>query len=228
MIALAFALLSLICLSLAAFAGLKGILLLWPAVAFGVVAYAYATNNPGLLGKRTDTGDIDVVQKALLLPFFVLTWGSWWILRATSKEEPCDQILAGLWIGRRPLSRELPEDTELIIDLTAEFEPARDIELDDYRRYHCLPMLDASAAHPEAFKELVLYVANDPPIGSVYVHCAQGHGRSAAFVAAVLIARDIAVDVEEAMGIISAKRPNVGLAPAQVMFLSKLDLRRPR
>ena len=227
MLALAFALLSSICLALAAFAGVKGIILLWPAVAFGVVAYAYKANNPGLLGKRTDTGDIDVVLKLLLLPFFGLTWGSWHILRATSKEDACNQILSGLWIGRRPNARELPEDVELIIDLTAEFEPARDIEFDDYRRYHCLPMLDASAAHPEAFRDLVLQVANDPPIGSVYVHCAQGHGRSAAFVAAVLIARDIAVDVEEAMGIISAKRPGVGLAPDQIAFLSRLDL-RPR
>ena len=55
-----------------------------------------------------------------------------------------------------------------------------------------------------------------------YVHCAVGHGRSAALVAAVLLARGRAASVDEAEAQMRQKRPRVGLGPSQKALLNRL------
>ena len=57
--------------------------------------------------------------------------------------------------------------------------------------------------------------------GSVFVHCANGHGRSAAFAAALLLRRGLARDVAEAMGIIRRARPACRLNPVQTALAGR-------
>src|SRR3569623_1658332 len=59
--------------------------------------------------------------------------------------------------------------------------------------------------------------------GPRYVHCAQGHGRSAALVAAVLIARGLAADVDAAERQMTHARPRVGLKPVQRALVRRLE-----
>jgi predicted protein tyrosine phosphatase len=51
--------------------------------------------------------------------------------------------------------------------------------------------------------------------GGVLIHCAQGHGRSAALAAALLIARGVVEDLEGAERLLIASRPKVRLKPSQ-------------
>jgi protein-tyrosine phosphatase len=103
-----------------------------------------------------------------------------------------------LWVGRRPLCHEIPADCRWVVDLTAEFWTARGVcgNGDGARRYLCRPVLDGHVADVRTFVQTVREVAALD--GGLYVHCAQGHARSAALAAAIMIARGLADDVDDA------------------------------
>src|SRR5262249_61733342 len=88
------------------------------------------------------------------------------------------------------------------------------------RTYLCLPTLDMSAPDEKVFQHLVSRVVGWQ--GTVYVHCAAGHGRSATVAAAVLIARCLAGSVEEAEHLMRKVRPGIRLAPAQRSLLRRI------
>jgi protein-tyrosine phosphatase len=196
--------------------GYWGWALLWPALSFVIVAAAYAGLGPTVFGKRPD-GRLAGWAVALLLPYLVLTWALWRWLRRLGKEPCCHEVAPGLWLGRRPLPDEVPAGVDLVVDLTAEFPEPRGVC--DGRTYLCLPTLDTLAPDERAFGELVRRVAGWP--GTVYVHCASGHGRSATVAAAVLIARGLAGDVNEAEAMLRRARPGVRLKKAQRELLAK-------
>src|SRR5438046_497691 len=75
----------------------------------------------------------------------------------------------------------------------------------------------ASVPEARAFLHVVQTIlASSQP---VYIHCAQGHGRSAIVVAAVLIAKGLASDVESAERLIRERRPSVKLNRRQREFV---------
>ena len=80
-------------------------------------------------------------------------------------------------------------------------------------------LLEAAAPNLRAFDKRIRTLAHSS--GPVYVHCALGHGRSALVVAAVLIARGLASNADEAQARVKAARPGLGLNKAQRAFLSK-------
>jgi protein-tyrosine phosphatase len=127
------------------------------------------------------------------------------------------EVRPGLWIGRRPLGGEIPEAARLVIDLTCEFGelPAA---IGD-RRYVNLPTLDAGTPDAAQFRAAVREALGCE--GGVYVHCALGHGRSALFVAALLMARGDADSVEDAEARIRAVRPAVRLNGLQRRFVER-------
>jgi protein-tyrosine phosphatase len=57
--------------------------------------------------------------------------------------------------------------------------------------------------------------------GPVYVHCAQGHGRSATFAAAWLLAAGSAKDARDAVEKLRSKRPLVRLTVGQFGALAQ-------
>jgi protein-tyrosine phosphatase len=77
----------------------------------------------------------------------------------------------------------------------------------------CVPTLDARATDDAAFGAVLDRVTAAE--GPVYIHCAYGFGRSAALVAAVLIRRGLARDVDEAVAMLAKARPGVRLYPRQ-------------
>ena len=190
--------------------------LLWPTVSFALVGAAYAGAGVWMFGKRAN-GSMHPLALTVLLPFLLFTWTLWHLQRLTTRRPPNGQPAPGVWIGRRPLFGELPDPTATVIDLTAEFRVARG--LCQGGRYRCLPMLDASVPELSAMKSLISDLAAAP--GSLYIHCAQGHGRSAMIVAALLIARGHASSADDALSQLRSVRPRVRLNARQRALLDR-------
>jgi protein-tyrosine phosphatase len=213
--AIVFTLLSLVLALYALILQGPGWLLLWPAFSFLWVAGAYAGLGARLLGKRPN-GQMAWWSLPLLFPYLLLTWGLWHLHRLTSSEDPWNEVAPGIFLGRRPLPGELPAGVTLIIDLTAEFSEPRAVRMG--RTVICLPVLDAHVPRVAELWALIERVANHP--GPVYLHCALGHGRSALAACALLIARGLARDAEEAESLVRKARPAARLNRVQRSLLS--------
>lgn len=191
--------------------------LVWPAVAFAVVAIGYAGAGPRVFGKRSD-GRLHWLNFVAVLPFLLFTWGVWHLLLLVLREPVWNELAPGVFLGRRALAHELPPDIGLVIDLTAEFIEPHGVRTG--RVYRSLPVLDDGLPDVKQLAELAREAAGFA--GRVYVHCAQGHGRTGLFAAAVLLARGAAKDASEAIRLVRTARPGVRLKPAQRRCLERL------
>ncbi|MCP3140243.1 phosphatase domain-containing protein [Pyxidicoccus xibeiensis] len=193
------------------------LLLLWPAVSFGLVALAYAGAGPRLFGKQPD-GRLRPWALAALLPYLLLTWATWHLARRLSREPTHAQVVPGLFVGRRLLPGELPPGTHTVLDLTSEFPEPEGIRRACH--YVSLPILDASTLPVGHVAPVLRELATLP--GPLYVHCAQGHGRTGMIAAALLVARGDAKDAADALAHVRRVRPGVRLSPAQWRALEEL------
>lgn len=189
-------------------------LLLWSGGSFLAVAAAYALQKPRVFGKRSD-GTMAPLPCLLLLPYLGLTWLLWYGQTRFSREAAWDEVVPGLWLGRRVSAEQMPFGVMLVVDLTSEFGEPRSVR--QGRHYLCLPALDDAAPEREAFQDAVQKVSGWE--GGVYVHCALGHGRSALVVAAVVMARGLAATPMEALALLHRVRPGVRLNQAQKALL---------
>ena len=199
--------------------GIFGWLLFWSGVNFVIVGAAYGGLGPRVLGKRAD-GTLAWPNIVLLLPYFLLTWMLWYGQQRITREPSANEVIPGVWLGRRPLSeRELPPSVGVIADLAAEFWEPRAIRIGQ-RTYLNLPTLDAATPTVPEFTALVttLAAATTP----IYIHCALGHGRSALIAAAILLRRKLADDARQAEAMVNHARPGVELNRAQREFLSNV------
>jgi protein-tyrosine phosphatase len=220
--AVTFAILAMVLIIDATYVGGWAWLLGWPAASFLIVALAYARADPRLLGKRPG-GTIVLWAMVLHLPYFALTWGVWYFQRWLSRAAPAHEVAPGVWVGRRPLPRELPNTVTLVVDLTGEFRELAGVRVG--RTYICLPTLDATAPRPADLRRAVAMVSKWD--GPVYIHCALGHGRTGMFAAAVLIARGLVPDVRAAIELLQASRPGIRLNPAQRQCVEALATTDP-
>ncbi|UJR79765.1 dual specificity protein phosphatase family protein [Sandaracinus amylolyticus] len=184
--------------------------LTWPALAVIAVGLGYLGLGPGVFGKRDD-GTLRTPHFVLLFPYHVVAWMrvKWDAWRR--REDAWNEVAPGLYLGRIVGAEGLPPGTRVVVDLTSEF--ACGAAMRDGRDYHCLPALDTSVPRYSDFARLARAIAAHE--GPVYVHCAAGHGRSATFAAALLIARGQAGDVDEAEAKLREARPTVHLHRGQ-------------
>lgn len=197
------------------------LLLLWPAASFGLVALGYAILGPRVMGKDA-LGNYHWWSRIILLPFRLFTLGGWYFGRLLAGGTPHAEIAPGLWLGRRVRADQLPGDTRLIIDLTSEFCEPRGVR--DGREYVCIPALDARVPDEAACRKAIERIST--ATGGVYIHCAQGFGRSATVAAIVLISRGDCRDVDEAERRLAAVRPGVRLNRRQRDFVRRLTRKR--
>jgi protein-tyrosine phosphatase len=189
----------------------------WPGVSFALVALAYLGLGPGVFGKRA-SGSLAWWSTLLLLPYLLLTWLTWHLVRRLTREDCYNEVAPGIFVGRRPLPGELPPEVSLLVDLTAEFPAHPQVRAG--REYLAAPMLDAGIASEAAFRKLVEHVARWK--GPVYIHCAQGHGRAGTVAAAVLVAKGLHSTPEAAVDALRQVRPKLSLAKNQFKFLKQI------
>lgn len=191
-------------------------LFFWSGVSFIIVGVAYGGLGAKVFGKKSN-GTISKWSLFLLLPYFLLTWMIWHIQRLISKEDCCNEIAPGIWLGRRAFDNELPNNISLIIDLTAEFpEPPNAIS---GKTYICIPTLDTSVPPEWVFQQLIHTICCWQ--GNVYIHCALGHGRSATVAAGVLLAKGLVDNFNQAEKLLLTARPQIKFSPYQKNMLKK-------
>lgn len=196
----------------------------WPALSVSVVGLGYLGLGPRVFGKRDD-GTIAPANLVLLFPYHVVAWLRLRLDALRAKEDPWNEVAPGLFLGRRLTSiDELPPATAAVIDLTAEFRATPGIR--ERCEYRTLPTLDTAAPDYEAFRELTRWAAAHP--GPVYVHCAAGHGRSAALAAGVLVLRGEVADAKAAEAYLKKARPLVSLHRAQRVVVDRLAADRKK
>jgi hypothetical protein len=193
--------------------------LAWCGVSFFVVGVAYLIGYVGIFGKRA-SGELGI-PAWLLGPFVVLTWLSWRLTVAFSRENPSDPVTPELLLARRLRPHEVPASVDIIVDLTAEFRESPGVI--GARTYHNLRALDASVPSPAALDALLAALPADKV---VLVHCAQGHGRTAVFAACWLMHHRRAASAEAAIAACVAARPGVSMSPVQRAFVRDFATRR--
>jgi hypothetical protein len=180
-----------------------GLLLFWPAGSLAIVGGIYISGRAELFGKKD--GTMPAAMIALLAPYIALARlnALWWTRRASL----ADEIVAGVWLGRFPRSRER-DDLGIVsmVDVTAEF-PA-DITGVVYRG---VPMLDLLAPDVDRLDSAVHAIDELQTSRPTLVCCALGYSRSASAIAAWLVASGRATSVDEAIEQIRLRRPRIAV-----------------
>lgn len=199
-----------------------GLAFLYPAFSFGLVSLGYMGWGAWMLGKRRDGGR-RWWGYVLGGPFLVfMRLGRQLLWKLNHREPAYDEVAEGVYVGRWLRLAHLPEDVTLVVDLTSELNASPCVRSRS-GQYLCLPTLDGSAPSSAELRALLEQIAEHE--GTLYVHCAAGHGRSAMVAASVLVRRGVASDVTEAMALMKKARPKVRLVRTQSRRASEaLDL----
>ncbi|OGQ79806.1 MAG: hypothetical protein A2289_01975 [Deltaproteobacteria bacterium RIFOXYA12_FULL_58_15] len=195
---------------------LAGGFLGWPALSMLLLGVGYARGDARVFGKQPD-GTRAWYGTVVMAPYLIIVWLVWKILRWTRREDCCNEVLPGAFIGRRAGTAELPDRTELIVDLTAELWESPGVRQN--RDYICLPILDGAAPTAAELIALITRLVNEKRI--LYIHCAEGHGRAAMTAVALMIARGQADSVDQAILLAKQKRPQIHLSRPQKALIEK-------
>lgn len=192
------------------------------AVAFTLVAIAYARDEPRLLLKHPG-GRRRAWGWPVLGPFWLLCDVSLALCRLGGRPAFV-QVAPNLFLGRRLTAREARSpaapDWHAVLDLAAELPEAGPLRTRP--GYRSLPVLDARAPGPDDLASAVDWLIVRSAEGPVYVHCALGHGRSATVVVAYLMATGRVATIDEGIDRLARLRPGVGLSAVQRDSLRRL------
>ncbi|WP_199246533.1 dual specificity protein phosphatase family protein [[Phormidium] sp. ETS-05] len=206
-------------LSMGIILGEKGWLFCWPGISLLTLAAAYLGLGAKVFGKG-EKGKMSPIAVILFLPYLLIYWLIWHLERLFAGEDCYNEIVPGIWVGRRAYAEELPDNINLIVDLTAEFNEPQDVIMKG-KNYICLPTLDAAVPSEDELRELVTKLVNWE--GNIYIHCAIGHGRSAMVAAAVLVGRGLAENGAVAEAMLKQARPWVKLNSVQRHLVEKVS-----
>lgn len=194
----------------------------WLGLTGIAVGFGYAGLGARIFGKDA-RGAHAWLPALLLAPYRGLCWLLWQGQSRLRPEPSCHEVAEGLLLGRRPLrENEVPDGIHCVVDLTSEFPRSRLFA--KVPSYVTLPTLDMGVPADGAFRELVERLADER--GTLYVHCAMGHGRAPTLTAALLIARGLAADADDAIDKLRAIRPTVHLHGSQRALLERFAATR--
>lgn len=199
---------------------------LWLGTGYIVGCVALLLEQPGFYCKRAN-GSIPVFVW-LYLGSWMVTYRAWWFLKQllllagvwknAQHDRLYDLVMPRLLLGRltweRPSWPDQPE-VDMVVDVTCEWsEPPA---LASVPHYVLVSVLDTTRPTVQqtidAARRILQHLA-DRDLGSVYVHCANGYGRSAVICAAVLLLGGHCGSVEEACEALAKVRPVVALRKA--------------
>lgn len=179
-------------------------LLAWLGGNFLVLGLAHFRGQPGIFGKRAD-GTLPLWSRIVFLPLLLYSGLVWRLLRRVSRSTAFNVVNDRLVVGRRLLPDETTFQFDQVVDLTAEFQEPEFLR--DAPGYRCFPILDGGAPTPEALHVAVARLGT----GRIFIHCAQGHGRTGLFALAVLLQSGAVGSVEEGLRLLTAARPGIRL-----------------
>lgn len=197
--ALAFTMLGVLGIAFGSMVGLAGFPLIWFGVAMLAVGANYGFPRHFAIFRKKH-GQLRLVRKLLLLPYIAMFYGTWHLLRKALSEPPFVELTPGIFIGRRLLPNEYPPVTTLV-DLTAEL----DEHIPNGANLLAFPILDGAPADPTMLREMARKIGTSQ--APIYIHCAQGYGRTSMVAAAVLIELGLAPTVKRALEMIRMVRP---------------------
>ena len=199
-----------------------GVLLLWPAIALGIVAIAYFRAGPIVFHKTE--GKLPWSTRFVLAPCLLGQYLS--LLYYRSQCRSWDKVTPQIWIGGklgcRSANKALCSGVVSVLDLSAEFSEAKPFRKINYRN---IPVLDLTAPTQAQLVEMSKFIGNHSRNGAVYVHCKIGYSRSAAAVAAYLIMSGKVKTAEEAFAMIRRVRPSIVIRPEVRSALSEFEHR---
>jgi hypothetical protein len=201
--------------SAAAFRG-GGWLLLWPATGNFLLAAAFFSGRPALLGKDPQ-GRYALPARLILLPYWLFLDLFHRLMDRRDHRFTAVEVAPGLLLGGYPGARPLATGVDLVVDVASELPRAvatRELE------YLYVPCLNRRAPEAAALSRALPRLAAHR--GRILIHCGAGKGRSAALAAAVLMARGEAESLDEAERLIRALRPGVALHPPQRRLVEEL------
>jgi protein-tyrosine phosphatase len=200
----------------------RGSLLLWPAIALGIVAIAYFRAGPIVFHKTE--GKLPWSTRFVLAPCLLGQYLS--LLYYRSQCRPWDKVTPQIWIGGklgyRSANKALRSGIVAVLDLSAEFSEAKPFRKTNYRN---IPLLDLTAPTQTQLVEMSKFIGNHSRNGAVYVHCKIGYSRSAAAVTAYLIMSGKVKTANEAFAMIRRVRPSVVIRPEVRSALSEFEHR---
>lgn len=188
----------------------------WLGGDFLALGIAHDRGYHHIFGKRAD-GSLPLWSWLVFLPFLVYTSAVWHVLRLISREPAQNEVATDLVVGRRLLRGEVVGDFENYVDLTAEFPEPRAIRT--RAGYLSFPVLDGAAPDTVALHNAITRLR----LGTTFIHCAQGHGRTGLFTLAVMLTSGAAKTVAEGLEKLRAIRPGIGLSTVQRRCIEKFE-----
>lgn len=195
----------------------------WTGISFILVGVSYLIPRLNIFGKRPN-GTLPWYRKLILLPYLAFNHLVWHLYRIISREPASHRIEEdSIVIGRRLLVHEFSivekenQNFDFIIDLTSEFEEPKTIR--NHPGYLSLPILDASIP---GTSEQLEQLHQKTQGKSLYIHCAQGHGRTGLLTAYLLVKRGICHTTSDALELLQKTRPKLNINSQQKRFLERL------
>src|ERR1051325_9058665 len=200
-----------------------GFLVVSLGIAYLGIGICYVTGSPRWFFKRAG-GRLSPLSFLIFWPYHLLNWISLQTLRLVVKEPAFDEIVPGLYLGRRlwlaDCARLEQSGAVSVLDLTCELGEATPLRRSG--KYLCIPVLDRSRPTRAEFDQGIRFIRERLQAGPVYVHCAMGHGRSAIFVIGYLVSAGIERDLERAIEHVRGQRPRVKLHVEQLRLLQEM------
>lgn len=202
------------------------VLLIWVALCFASVSFAYGFAYPSLFRKRHD-GHIPFYIRWIFFPFLLgaQIYNQW--QRAHDQVPHVQKITEHIYLAARLLPRDVEtldaHGINAILDVTAEFDgldwsaSSRDFD------YLNVPVLDHMPPTQAQLNQAINFIEQHKQKGQkVVVHCALGRGRSVYMVAAYLLTQDDTLSVVDAMQKINAIRSTARLNKHQLSTLKRI------
>ena len=189
----------------------------WVSLALALVAIGYFGVGVRIFQKHE--GALSLPARIVLAPYLIGAYLSYRYF--TRYRPPWNEIAPGILLGRLPRASDIEDmrnaGVTAILDMTAEFSLPAALRGLHYLNVQVMDLTAPSAMQLAAGAD---FIARHRVAGKVYVHCALGMSRSAAAVAAALLAVRETPTVEDAVLHIGKVRPGIVLSPLHLETLS--------
>jgi protein-tyrosine phosphatase/membrane-associated phospholipid phosphatase len=208
-VAVLYAIVAIVCSQLARLSWPWTFIFTWPMFALGTAAYGYA--GYGSIYRKQD-GRLTRTTRILFAPLLAGQWLSWRHYRrqASAWTEVTPHVWLGALLTEKEARTAVQSGVTAVLDLTVEFSEA---EAFRGTRYLSLPVLDLTAPSQDQLSEAVAFIERQSQQGIVYVHCKAGYSRSAAAIAAWLIASHRDTSPDDAFEQLRRLRPSIVIRP---------------